>query len=64
MYSDAETKSVSTEYLSVAGTIKEKMNKSILAQDIYQMFVEYPQRPDPYPAPLQIDFKTKKPLDP
>lgn len=28
------------------------------------MFLEYPQRPDPYPDPLVIDFKTKKPLDP
>ena len=28
------------------------------------MFVDYPQRPDPYPEPLVIDFKTKKPLDP
>lgn len=33
-------------------------------QDILQMFIDYPQRPDPYPAPLVIDFKTKKPLDP
>ena len=40
------------------------MNKSITAQDIYQIFCEYPQRPDPYPDPLVIDFKTKKPLDP
>lgn len=40
------------------------MKKSILVQDIYQLFVEYPPRPDPYPDPLVIDFKTKKPLDP
>ena len=40
------------------------MNKSISAQDIYQMFCDYPVRPDPYPEPLVIDFKTKKPLDP
>jgi len=40
------------------------MNRSIRVQDILQMFTEYPQRPDPYPAPLIIDFKTKKPLDP
>ncbi len=40
------------------------MNKSILAQDIHQMFCDYPVRPDPYPDPLVIDFKTKKPLDP
>ena len=64
IYSDAETKSVSTEYLEVAGDIKEKMNRSIKVQDLYQMFLDYPQRPDPYPEPLVIDFKTKKPLDP
>jgi hypothetical protein len=40
------------------------MNRSIKVQDLFQMFLEYPPRPDPYPAPLQIDFKTKKPLDP
>lgn len=40
------------------------MNKSIIAQDVYQMFCDYPVRPDPYPDPLVIDFKTKKPLDP
>lgn len=40
------------------------MTKSILAQDLYQLFEAYPVRPDPYPDPLQIDFKTKKPLDP
>ena len=40
------------------------MNKSIEAQDIHVLFSEYPQRPDPYPDPLVIDFKTKKPLDP
>ena len=28
------------------------------------MFQAYPVRPDPYPDPLVIDFKTKKPLDP
>lgn len=40
------------------------MNRSILAQDINQLFIDYPIRPDPYPDPLVIDFKTKKPLDP
>lgn len=40
------------------------MNKSILAQDNLEMFCDYPVRPDPYPDPLVIDFKTKKPLDP
>lgn len=40
------------------------MNKSILAQDNLQLFSEYPVRPDPYPDPLVIDFKTKKPIDP
>lgn len=40
------------------------MNKSILAQDNQTLFAQYPQRPDPYPDPLVIDFKTKKPLDP
>lgn len=40
------------------------MNKSIAAQDIHQIFCQYPIRPDPYPDPLKIDFKTKKPLDP
>lgn len=40
------------------------MNKSIAAQDIHIMFEQYPIRPDPYPDPLVIDFKTKKPLDP
>jgi hypothetical protein len=40
------------------------MKRSILAQDLYQQFVDYPIRPDPYPEPLVIDFKSKKPLDP
>jgi hypothetical protein len=40
------------------------MTRSIKVQDILQMFEEYPIRPDPYPDPLVIDFKTKKPLDP
>jgi hypothetical protein len=40
------------------------MKRSIKAQDIYQNFIDYPVRPDPYPEPLVIDFKTKKPLDP
>ena len=40
------------------------MARAILAQDLYQMFIEYPQRPDPYPDPLMIDPKSKKPLDP
>ncbi len=52
------------DYLGVANEIKTKMNKSILAQDIHQMFCDYPVRPDPYPDPLKIDFKTKKPIDP
>lgn len=60
----AEKKIVASEYLSVADTIKSKMKRSILAQDLYQQFVDYPIRPDPYPEPLVIDFKTKKPLDP
>lgn len=64
VYINAETKNVSSEYLSVAWDIKEKMNRSIKVQDLYQLFVEYPLRPDPYPEPLVIDFKTKKPLDP
>ena len=33
------------------------MNRSILAQDIHQLFCDYPD-------PLKIDFKTKKPIDP
>lgn len=40
------------------------MNRSIKVQDLFQMFLEYPPRPDPYPDPLVIDFKTKKPIDP
>lgn len=40
------------------------MNRSIKVQDIYDLFINYPVRPDPYPDPLVIDFKTKKPLDP
>ena len=41
------------------------MNRSIRAQDILELFTaDYPKRPDPYPDPLVIDFKTKKPLDP
>jgi len=48
----------------VAGEIKDKMNRSIKVQDLYQLFIEYPPRPDPYPDPLVIDFKTKKPIDP
>jgi len=55
---------VASDYLEVAGEIKGKMNRSITVQDILQLFLEYPLRPDPYPAPLAIDFKTKKPLDP
>ena len=50
--------------MSVAGDIKEKMTRSIRVQDLCQLFSEYPERPDPYPDPLVIDFKTKKPLDP
>lgn len=64
VYSTATESSVSNDYLDVANGIKTKMNKSIAAQDIHQMFSEYPIRPDPYPDPLKIDFKTKKPLDP
>jgi len=40
------------------------MNKSISAQDIHELFSGYPVRPDPYPDPLKIDFKTKRPIDP
>lgn len=40
------------------------MNKSIAAQDNHKLFAEYPIRPDPYPQPLKIDFKTKRPIDP
>lgn len=40
------------------------MGRAITAQDIYKMFSEYPPRPDPYPDPLMIDPKSKKPLDP
>ena len=40
------------------------MGKAILVQDIYKLFGEYPPRPDPYPDPMVIDFKSKKPLDP
>ena len=40
------------------------MSKSILAQDLCQMFKEYPLRADPYPPPMKIDFKSKKPIDP
>lgn len=64
VYSTATEHSVSEDYLGVANEIKTKMNRSILAQDIHQLFVDYPIRPDPYPDPLVIDFKTKKPLDP
>lgn len=64
VYSTAEERSVSEDYMSVANAIKTKMNKSIAAQDIHTLFSEYPPRPDPYPDPLVIDFKTKKPLDP
>ena len=64
VYSTATERSVSEEYLEVANEIKTKMNKSIEAQDIHTLFAEYPIRPDPYPDPLVIDFKTKKPLDP
>ncbi len=64
IFDNAKAKSVAEEYLEVADTIKSKMKRSILAQDLYQMFVDYPLRPDPYPDPLVIDFKTKKPLDP
>ncbi len=40
------------------------MKKSILAQDLFQMFCDYPVRPEVYPEPLVIDFKTKRPIDP
>jgi hypothetical protein len=40
------------------------MGKAILTQDIYKMFSEYLPRPDPYPDPLVIDQKSKRPLDP
>ena len=49
VYTVASERSVSDDYLEVANEIKTKMNKSILAQDIYTMFCEYPIRPDPYP---------------
>lgn len=64
VFTEASERSVSEDYLDVANEIKTKMNKSITAQDICQMFLDYPVRPDPYPDPLVIDFKTKKPLDP
>lgn len=60
----AKDKGVANEYLEVADEIKSKMKRSILAQDLYQQFIDYPLRPDPYPDPLVIDFKTKKPIDP
>ncbi len=55
---------MAAEYLEVANDLKTKMGKAILAQDLFKMFTEYPVRPDPYPDPLVIDPKTKKPLDP
>ena len=64
IYEKAVEKNIGKEYLEVAGEIKDKMRRSILAQDLYQNFIDYPLRPDPYPDPLVIDFKTKKPLDP
>ena len=64
LFGEAEGKSVAAEYLTSAGELKSKMSKSILAQDLYQMFMEYPVRPDPYPDPLVIDPKSKRPLDP
>ena len=39
LYSKAEEKKVSAEYLTSAGTLKDKMARSILAQDLYQMFM-------------------------
>jgi hypothetical protein len=64
IFAVAEEKKVAGEYLEVANDLKVKMGKAILAQDLYKMFTEYPLRPDPYPDPLIIDTKTKKPLDP
>lgn len=64
IFDTAKDKGVAMEYLEVADTIKSKMKRSILAQDLCQQFIDYPLRPDPYPAPLVIDFKTKKPIDP
>ena len=64
IFDTAKDKGVANEYLEVADQIKSKMKRSILAQYLYQQFIDYPLRPDPYPDPLVIDFKTKKPIDP
>lgn len=64
IFDTAKDKGVAAEYLDVADEIKSKMKRSILAQDLCQQFIDYPLRPDPYPDPLVIDFKTKKPIDP
>lgn len=64
IFDTAKDKLVAAEYLDVAESIKSKMKRSILAQDLCQQFIDYPLRPDPYPQPLVIDFKTKKPIDP
>ncbi len=49
IYDNAKAKGVANEYLEVADGIKSKMKRSILAQDLYQQFIDYPLRPDPYP---------------
>lgn len=49
IFTNAANKGVAQEYLEVADEIKSKMKRSILAQDIYQSFIDYPLRPDPYP---------------
>lgn len=64
IFDTAKEKGVANDYLEIAEKIKSKMKRSILAQDLYQQFIDYPPRPDPYPDPLVIDFKTKKPIDP
>jgi hypothetical protein len=64
IFDTAKEKIVAPDYLDVAESIKSKMKRSILAQDLCQQFIDYPLRPDPYPQPLVIDFKTKKPIDP
>ena len=54
---------VAENYLDDAEVLKQKMEKSIKAMDIFKLFEEYPKRAD-YPETIDIDPKTKKPWFP
>lgn len=62
---DARVKFVATNYLDEAEDMKEKMEKSLDAKEIYKLFCEYHTLPEEeYPKCFYLDKKTGKVFDP